>query len=140
MNKEYKGLLCIDFDLTIAMTSYPTIHGRIKGSKKYINKLHKDSWYIVINTCRCDDNTECLPATMAENWLLEQNIHFDQFNQHHPYLIEFYGNDSRKLAADFYIDDKNIFGLKSWKKIYKYLSKLKDFKSCLHYTKEVIEE
>jgi hypothetical protein len=34
---------------------------------------------------------------------------FDAYNENLPELIERYGGDCRKISADFYADDKNIF-------------------------------
>lgn len=135
-NKKYKGILAIDFDDTIAYSNFPDIVSPVKGSKKYINRLIDDDWYIIINTCRCDDNIDVKPLTMAKTWLHNNNIGYHKLNEHNDHLIKIYGNDTRKIAADFYIDDKNIFGLKSWKKIYKHLSGLKRHVSCLRYREE----
>lgn len=140
MDKKYKGVLAIDYDGTIADTNYPTILGRIKGAKKYINKLYNDGWYIIVWTCRCDDNTTTFPMSMAKDWLYANEIPYHKMNEHHPALVLTYNNDSRKIAADFYIDDKSISGLPTWKKMYKYLSKFDSSKSCLRYTEEVEEE
>lgn len=127
MNK-YKGVLAIDFDNTIANTTYPKINGLIKNSKKYINKLYDDGWYIIINTCRCGEFEEAAKVFLDIN-----NIKYNNINQHCPRLIELYKEDTRKMSADFYIDDKNIYGLPKWSDIYKYLNKLKKFKTCLWY-------
>lgn len=137
MNKKYKGVLAIDFDGTVASTDYPKINGLITGSKKYINRLFKDGWYIVIWTCRYDDTkTKEFFKTEAQQFLDEKGVMYHCINEHCPRLIELYKNNTRKISADFYIDDKNIFGLPAWSKIYNHLKSLKNFKSCLRYEEE----
>lgn len=135
MNK-YKGILAIDFDGTIASTTYPKINGLIQDSKKYINKLYNDGWYIIIWTCRCNDGDPELPLDMMKDFLDKEGILYNKINEHHPALVEFYGNNTRKVLADYYIDDKNLFGLPPWKKIYKYINNVK-IKSALEYIFEV---
>lgn len=135
MDKQYKGVLAIDFDNTIADTNYPTINGLIKESKKYINKLYNDNWYIIIWTCRADNYLKD-----AINFLDKEGIKYHLVNEHCPRLIELYENDTRKISADFYIDDKNIYGLPKWKDIYNFLSNLgTGFKTSLWYDRESIE-
>lgn len=138
MSKCYKGILAIDFDDTIAVTEYPNIKGMVTGAKKYINKLYNDGWYIIIWTCRTDENAPHVPFTKAKEYLEEKGICYHQMNEHHPLLVTTFGNNSRKIAADFYIDDKNIFGLPAWSKIYNHLVGLpKSFKSSLRYCEGV---
>jgi hypothetical protein len=132
MDRKYKGILAIDFDDTIAYSNFPKIKGLVTGSKKYINKLYNDGWYIIIWTCRCNDNNSEEPLTMAKQFLDDRGIKYHKINEHNPYLVKLFGNNCRKISADFYIDDKAIFGLPSWSKIYGKLSTLpKSFKSML---------
>jgi hypothetical protein len=56
---------------------------------------------------------------------LELNdIHFDYYNENPKDKIDMYG-DCRKIGADFYIDDKNIFCKEiNWFEIYRYFEQL----------------
>jgi hypothetical protein len=40
---------------------------------------------------------------------LERGLVFDAYNENLPERIAEYGGDCRKISADFYADDKNIF-------------------------------
>lgn len=131
--KQYKGIVCVDFDGTIAHSNYPNIGMPVKNSKKYINQLFEDGWYIIVWTCRDDDGNIDKPQTMAVNWLEENGYNIHHVNAHHPLLIQSFGNDTRKIAADIYVDDKNVFGLKSWKKIYKQINKYNPANSILRW-------
>lgn len=138
--KRYKGVLAIDFDDTIAKTKFPYIEGAIEGAKEYINNLYMDGWYIIIWTCRCDDNVDVKPLTIAKDYLASEGINYHKINEHNDHLVRVFGNNTRKIAADFYIDDKNLFGLPSWSKVYEELSKFNSAKSCLRYGEEELIE
>ena len=44
----------------------------------------------------------------AEEWCRLQGIVFDAVNEPLPEQIKRWGNDTRKIYADYYIDDKNM--------------------------------
>lgn len=97
--------LAIDFDDTIVTEAYPNV-GRLKfGAKFALNNLHKHH-KILINTCR---NSQ--PLENAKEFLHENNIKYDEINENDPTLIYFFRDESRKISADYYIDDKNFFGI-----------------------------
>lgn len=110
-------IIAIDFDDTIAYTLYPEI-GEMRGdAKEIINKLHEEGNEIIIWTCRWDE-----PLEIAKEWLKEMDIKHHHINEHMPRLIEKYGNDTRKIYADVYIDDKNLGGIPDdWNEIYNIL-------------------
>ncbi len=103
-------ILSIDFDGTISRGTYPAIDGLQPYAKECINKLYHDGHYIIINTCR--SNGELLEAI---NWLLDRRIPFDRVNDNNPDMIGLHQNNSRKIFADIYIDDRNLFGFPGWK-------------------------
>lgn len=111
-----KKVLAIDFDDTIAVQGYPECGKLIKGAKKVINKLYDEGHHIIIWTCRMEE-----PAAKAIEFLKKNGIKYHTFNDHAAYIKEHYGNDTRKIFADVYIDDKQLGGLPSWDKIYKIL-------------------
>jgi len=115
MKSKIPTILAVDFDDTIAHVKFPTIIGPRFGAKKYLQKLKDEGFYIIVWTCRCDE-----PVEEAYVWLMENNIPFERINKHHPALIEFYQNDTRKIAADIYIDDKNLslFPIMPWPILY----------------------
>lgn len=102
-------IIAIDFDNTIAFTSFPTIHGIRPGAVETIRGMRKNGHYVIIWTCRCDKD-----LTDAINFMLETGIEFDRINDNHPDNVRKYGFNSRKINADIYIDDKNIGGFSSW--------------------------
>jgi len=108
-----KFVLAIDFDGTIAELSFPEVGALRKDADVIIRKLYDDGHRIIINTCRSGKQ-----EGLAENFLKENNIPYDYINSNLPELILQYGQDCRKISADYYIDDKCLMGLPSWQEIY----------------------
>ena len=48
----------------------------------------------------------------AVEWCKKHGLAFDAVNENLPEVIALYGNDSRKVSADLYIDDKSVAPLK----------------------------
>jgi hypothetical protein len=114
--KSLPKLLAIDFDETIVHSNpFPAINGLRRGAKKYINKLHQEGYYIIIWTCRTDKDL-CKDETNAKGYLQLHSIPFDLINENHNALKKCFKNDCRKIACDFYIDDKGLWplGFPSW--------------------------
>ena len=44
----------------------------------------------------------------AVSWCRDQQLEFDAINDNLPEVIEMYGNNSRKITCDYYIDDKAV--------------------------------
>ena len=96
-----KLVIAIDFDGTIVTDKYPDIGYLKRNAKKVINELFDAGHEIIINSCRQGREER----EMVE-FLLDNEIKFDEVNQNLCYRIEEYDNDCRKIGADVYIDDK----------------------------------
>ena len=44
----------------------------------------------------------------ATKWCAGYGLEFDAINDNLPEVVELYGNNSRKITCDIYIDDKSI--------------------------------
>ncbi len=106
-------ILAIDFDGTIVRGKFPNIEGEQPYAKETIEKLKNAGHFVIINTCRTGDQ-----LLEAINWLLEHGIPFDRVNDNEPRNVAKYGNNSRKVYAHIYIDDKQVGGLPDWNEIY----------------------
>lgn len=113
-----KFILAIDFDGTIATDSFPEVGKLRKDADVIIRKLHQDGHEIIINTCRTGKY-----EGLAEYFLKKNDIPYHFINSNLPRVIDFYKQDCRKISADYYIDNRNIGGLPSWKEIYKIIKK-----------------
>lgn len=105
-------IIAIDFDGTIVRGKYPAIDGLMPDAASSILALEEDGHYLIINTCRSGEH-----LLNAINYLLEQGIPFDRINDNHPDQTRLYKNNSRKVYANLYIDDKNVFGFPGWKPV-----------------------
>lgn len=106
--------VAVDFDGTIVENQYPQIGRLQSGAKDTLQRLHNDGHKIIIWTCRSGDL-----LVEAVNFLLWHGIPFDQVNDNLRENIEQYGGNSRKVCADIYIDDRNLFcdGV-DWERVY----------------------
>lgn len=110
-------IIAIDFDGTICRGKFPNIDGEQPYAKQSMKQLKDDGHYIIINTCR--SGKQLLEAI---NWLLQQGIPFHRVNDNEPTNVALYGNNSRKVYAHIYIDDKQVGGLPSWLEIYEQIT------------------
>lgn len=113
-----KFVLAIDFDGTIATDSFPEVGVLRKDADTIIRKLYSEGHDIIINTCRTGKY-----EGLAEYFLKKNDIPYHFINSNLPRVVDFYKQDCRKISADFYIDNRNIGGLPSWKEIYKIINK-----------------
>ena len=93
----------VDFDGTLCKNKFPEI-----GEPNYIliemlKELRKQGNKIILWTCRVDHWLE-----EAVGWCKALGLEFDEVNNNLPEKIEKWGNDTRKIYADFYLDDKAI--------------------------------
>lgn len=110
-------VIAIDFDETITdNTPYP-VCGKIRPeAKKYIKNLFDNGYTLVLWTCRSGDY-----LTEALNILKQNDLYkyFTCINNDTILRIQ----PSRKIVADFYIDDKSCLGELNWDEIYNYIVK-----------------
>lgn len=110
-------IIAVDFDGTLTMGQYPEIGKPKPYAVEMMRRLKADGHYLILWTCRRGERLE-----EAINWLLEQSIPFDRVNAHEPQNLARYGDDTRKVYAHCYIDDKQVGGLPPWPEIYEYIT------------------
>ena len=101
-----KYIIAIDFDDTITKSNYGSEKIELRDCvKDVINLLHNEYNYIIIIwTCR----NSVKDVTEAIKVLDDNGICYDYFNENCKEAIELFGNDSRKICADIYIDDRGL--------------------------------
>lgn len=109
MNKLH--YIAVDFDGTLFENRWPDIGPLIPRAKEVVNRFVDGGGRVIIWTCREDD----LKAE-AEKALRENEVQYHTINENLPELIERYGNDSRKVGAQMYIDDLGNHGI-DWDRI-----------------------
>jgi hydroxymethylpyrimidine pyrophosphatase-like HAD family hydrolase len=105
-------IIAIDFDGTIVEHRFPAI-GRIRpfafeAMKALQNKQHR----LILWTYRSGKELE-----EAVDFCRLNGIEFYAINKNYPEEV-WNVNDSRKILADVYIDDRNLGGIPSWGEIY----------------------
>lgn len=102
--EDQKLIYSFDFDGTIVINKFPEIGEVIQPTVDFIKKIKEDGHYIILNTMR--ENEHLLKALMFCKGL---GIKFDAVNDNLPHMKEFYKNNPRKIFANYYIDDHNMF-------------------------------
>lgn len=98
-------IYAFDFDGTLCTEAFPGIGKPKKTIIHLAKKVKRQGNRIILWTCR---NGAHLDEAIA--WCKEQGLEFDAINQNLPEILELFGSDSRKITADYYIDDK-MFGI-----------------------------
>ena len=109
-------IIAIDYDGTCTKeNTFPNVGELRDGLKLCIDELQKNGNTVILWTCRHDESLK-----EAIKLLNDNGIYFDYYNENSSFKIENYG-DCRKIGADCYIDDKNIFMEDiNWFHIYRY--------------------
>jgi len=96
-------IYAVDFDGTLCKNAWPEIgkpkKHRIRWCIRKARKGHK----LILWTCREGEMLE-----LAVDWCREYGLYFHAHNDNLPEQNALYGNNSRKVGADKYIDDKSM--------------------------------
>ena len=90
-----------DFDGTLCEDKFPNIGPVRKHAMKQAKTIKADGNILILWTCRCGKRLQ-----EAIDFCKSHGLEFDYVNENVPENIEKYGNDCRKIYADYYIDDK----------------------------------
>lgn len=95
-------IFAIDFDGTLVTDKFPEIGEDIQVVQNFVKyrKLHGDKF--VLWTCRTGKYLE-----HAVEYCKSKGIEFDAINDNLPEIVDEYGDNPRKIFADYYIDDRN---------------------------------
>jgi len=107
--------IAVDFDGTLVEDEYPKIGKPILFAFDTLKKLQENGHRLILWTYRKGKALD-----EAVQFAESQGIIFYAVNKSFPEEI-FDPKYSRKINADFFIDDRNIGGLKSWGEIYQQL-------------------
>ena len=134
--------IAVDFDGTIVENRYPKIGKPMLFAIETLKKLQEDGHHLILWTYRCGRELE-----EAVDFCSRHGINFYAINKSYPEEV-YDPLLSRKIQADYFIDDRNIGGLMGWGEIYhslnkisaekdpqKNLKKTKSGKGVLHYLK-----
>lgn len=95
--------IAVDFDGTLCKNEFPRIGEANDVIINQIKYLKSIGFQIILWTCRGGKLLE-----QAVKWCTTKGLVFDSVNENTPERIKKWGNDSRKVGADEYWDDKAI--------------------------------
>lgn len=99
-HRDYK-IIAVDFDGCLCKNAWPEIG---EANAELIARLIRERERgnkVILWTCR---EGNALEEALA--WCWKRGLKFDAVNANLPEMNEMYGNDSRKIGADWYLDDK----------------------------------
>lgn len=112
LNPPVSLKIAIDFDGTIVEHKYPKIGNEIPFAIHTLKALQKKGHKLILWTYR--SGAELQEALQFCN---SRGLEFYAVNKTYP-EEKMDDNTSRKILADYYIDDRNFGGLPEWPEIY----------------------
>ncbi len=94
-------IIAVDFDGTLCYSNWPALGEPNTVLIDYLKRWRKAGNKLILWTCRAGDALDS-----ALSWCSEQELEFDAVNDNLPEIVEKYGNNSRKISCDYYIDDR----------------------------------
>ncbi|MEG0453751.1 MAG: hypothetical protein RR559_00035 [Bacteroides sp.] len=97
-------IIAIDFDGTLCEDKWPDIGAPNIKLINHIKREQRNGAKLILWTCRTKE-----PLRKAVAWCHENHdLRFDAINQNVPCQIDRYGEDTRKVYATEYIDDRSL--------------------------------
>lgn len=109
-------LIAVDFDGTIVEDAYPKVGKAKIFAFETLKRLEQDGHRLILWTYRSGKKLDEAVAFCKENGII-----FYAVNNSYPEEV-FEGKVSRKINADYFIDDRNIGGFIGWGEIYQLLT------------------
>ena len=96
-----KRAIAVDFDGTLCENAWPKIGEPNRPLIDQLIEEQKNGAVIILWTCRARRMLKD-----AISWAEKQGLVFDYVNRNVPERIRAFMNDSRKISADVYVDDR----------------------------------
>lgn len=103
---ELPKIVAVDFDGTLVKDSFPEIGEPIKGMFRLCKSLKDAGVKLILWTSRDNDSPQ-RNLDAAVDFCEKQGLTFDAVNRNIPEVISLFHNDTRKVHADLYLDDKS---------------------------------
>ena len=97
-------IIAVDFDGTLCENKYPEIGEPNKEMITYLKDRQSNGDKLILWTCRIDEMLD-----NAVRWCRNKGLIFDAVNENFPSVIAEFGTDTRKIFANEYIDDRNVW-------------------------------
>lgn len=96
-------IYAVDFDGTLCEDKYPEIGDPRLDIIENLKEKRDHGEKLILWTCRVDER-----LAEAVKWCAGYGLFFDAVNENIPENVSEYGNDCRKVYADYYIDDRAL--------------------------------
>lgn len=93
----------VDFDGTLCENKFPEIGEPNNRVISYIKNRRKDGDKIILWSCRIGKQLQD-----AVDWCKDQGLEFDAVNDNLPETVKAFGNNCRKIFANYYLDDRAL--------------------------------
>ena len=129
-------IIAVDFDGTIVEHKYPERGQEVPFAIDTLKMLIKDQHRLILWSVR-----EGALLDEAVEWCRARGVEFYAVNKDYPEEEKEKNNHfSRKLKADFFIDDRNVGGLPEWGQIYQMISQNKTYRQLIREQLSVNQE
>ena len=97
-----KKIIAVDFDGTLSRADWPCAGDPNWPLIEYLKARQREGSKLILWTCRSGEALE-----RAISWCRDEiHLTFDAVNDNVPEVVARYGNNSRKISCDLYIDDQ----------------------------------
>ena len=100
-NDRSYTIFAVDFDGVLCENDWPRIGRPLYYNIKLVKELRLHGNKLILWT-----NRERLRLDQAVEWCRQFGLEFDAVNDNLPEVIAYYGDNPRKISADYYIDDR----------------------------------
>lgn len=118
--------IAVDFDGTIVEHRYPAIGKEIPFATETLRRLIEDGHKLILWTVR-----EGKLLDEAVDFCEKRGVHFYAVNKDYDDVELEKNHFSRKIKAQYFIDDRNIGGLPDWGTIYQLVSRRMTYEEYL---------
>ena len=102
MSESYQ-IIAVDFDGTLCFSDWPALGEPNIRLIEFLKNWKRNGNKLILWTCRAGEALD-----LAVSWCANQELSFDAVNDNLPEIVTLYGNNSRKITCDYYIDDKAL--------------------------------
>ena len=96
-------IFAVDFDGTLSFGEWPEVGPANDGLIAYLKHRQLLGDKLILWTCRAGDALDRAVGFCSDN-----GLSFDAVNDNLPEITAKYGNNSRKISCDVYIDDRAV--------------------------------
>lgn len=95
--------IAVDFDKTLCDSKFPQCGPPIAKTVNFVKEAKTAGCKIILWTCRVGPDLEA-----AVQWCRRYGVKLDAVNENLPEHVAYFGNETRKVYANLYIDDRGI--------------------------------